>query len=298
MAGITDNTFRTLCFEQGAQLCFTEMISASGLKYENANTFALLKTTVPCGVQLFGKEPELLAPMGEQLCQRDDVLCIDINMGCPAPKIVKNGEGSALMKDIPLAKQIIGSVRKRVHKPLSVKFRSGWDAQSVNAVEFAKMCEDSGCDFITIHGRTRQQYYAGRADLDVIAQVKQAVRIPVYGNGDIFCAKDALHMLNYTGCDGVMVARGAMGNPFIFKEIHCALKGEPYTPPSRTQRMETALRQLKLMAEEKGEYRAVREFRTHSPHYLKGMDGAAKLRRELNIADSVEKVEELLTSIG
>ena len=237
MAGFSDRTFRLLCRERGADLVTSEMISAKGLSFMSERTRALYlpeEGDAPYAVQLFGNEPETIAK-AVAIVERDlgkQLLSIDLNMGCPAPKIAGNGDGSALMRDPVLAGEIVRAAAEASHVPVSVKFRKGWDAAHENAEEFARICEENGASFLTIHGRTREQMYAGVADRSCMARVKRAVRIPVIANGDVHDAQSALDTLRETGCDGVMIGRGALGNPFVFEEIICALEGRPYTPPS------------------------------------------------------------------
>ena len=300
MAGITDLPFRKLCAEFGADFTYTEMISAKGLFYNSKNTrdlLALCDLEAPCGIQLFGSDPEIMAGMAKAVCgdYRGRIALIDLNMGCPALKIVKNGEGCALMRKPLLAAKIIDSVRRAADVPITVKFRKGWDSGSVNAVEFAKMAEQSGAYALTIHGRTREQLYSGRADWDIVASVKKAVNIPVIGNGDVFCAKDALMLRETTGCDGVMVARGALGNPFIFEEIKSGLLKRPYTPPTPEERIHVAIEHAKRHVGIKGE-RSIIQLRKHMVWYIRGMRGAPELRRMVNACSSVEELERVLLS--
>lgn len=284
MAGITDAAFRHIAIEQGAGLTFTEMVSAKGLEYGSKKSAALLSPADNediFGVQLFASDPEAIIYCVNQLNEAySGRLCvIDINMGCPAPKITSGTQGCALMKDMPLAERIIRAAVKASTLPVTVKFRKGWDDTSVNAVEFAKMAQDAGAAAITIHGRTRQQFYSGRADWDIIAQIKQAVSIPVTGNGDIFQAEDAAAMLAHTGCDAVMVARGALGNPFLFREIlHLLRTGEHHAPASAEEKMEALMHQAHMTIAAKGEHVAMRQLRKHAAWYFKGFAGAAKLR--------------------
>ena len=235
MAGVTDLPFRLLCKEQGCGLMYTEMVSAKALLYKNRNTKPLLETRPeeePVAVQLFGSDPEIMSEMALQL-EEGPYAIIDVNMGCPVPKIVNNGEGSALMKDPKLAEQILTAMVKKLHKPVTVKFRKGFNDSNINAVEFAKMAESCGVAAVAVHGRTREQYYSGKADWDIIRQVKEAVSIPVWGNGDVFTPEDAKRMKEETGCDGIMVARGAKGNPWLFKRIlHYLETGELLPPPT------------------------------------------------------------------
>lgn len=300
MAGITDAAMREVCVLQGAQMTFTEMVSAKGISYQNSKTNALLElgpAEQRAGVQLFGSDPGILAETAKQV---QDALAgrlyvIDINMGCPAPKIVNNGEGCALMKTPALARDIIAAVRRAVDVKLSVKFRKGWDDASVNAVEFAKMAEDAGCDAVTVHGRTRMQYYSGRADWDIIGEVKSAVGIEVIGNGDIFRAEDAAALMAHTGCGAVMVARGAQGNPFLFRQINELLcDGEVKTRPSNRERIEMCLYQARKAVEYKGEHLAMLQMRTHTPQYTKGMRNSAGLRARLVLVKTYTELEDVL----
>ena len=298
MAGVTDLPYRGLCRELGCDFTYTEMVSAKGLCYGAAATAALLETSPnerPCGVQLFGREPEILAQVAGKLCRenRGELALIDINMGCPAPKITGNGEGSALMKEPRLAAQIIEAVVKASDLPVTVKFRKGFDAAHCNALEFARLAQESGAAMVTLHGRTREQMYSGKADWDVIARVKQGLSIPVIGNGDVFSGADALAMREYTHCDGVMIGRGAQGNPFIFQEIQAALAGRPYTPPIPAQRLDMALEHLRRAVAYKGE-RAYVEMRKHMAWYIRGIRGGAQLRAQLNLAPSADAMARLL----
>ena len=297
MAGFSDRTFRLLCRERGADLVVSEMISAKGLLFMSEKTRALYlpeEGDAPYAVQLFGSEPETLAKavaiverdLGEQL------LSIDLNMGCPAPKIAGNGDGSALMRDPALAGRIVRAVADAAHVPVSVKFRKGWDAAHENAVEFARVCEANGASYLTIHGRTREQMYSGVADRACMARVKQAVRIPVIANGDVHSAASALDTLRETGCDGVMLGRGALGNPFVFEEIVCALEGRPYTPPTWEERRETAMRHARMALAEKGDH-AIVELRKHLAFYLRGIHDAAKLRTRINSCKTLEELEQI-----
>ena len=300
MAGITDSAFRRLCMEQGCDFTFTEMVSANGLHYKNRKTQALISISEaekPCGVQLFGHDPAIIAETVERLFEgivsTEDVSIVDINMGCPAPKITSNGDGSALMKNPALAGKIIEAAVKASPVPVSVKFRKGWDEGSVNAVEFARMAESSGAAFITVHGRTRMQMYSGKADRDLIKSVVDAVNIPVIGNGDVFSGESALDMLEATGCAALMVARGAQGNPFIFSEIRAALAGEKYEAPSEKARLDTAVRHI-------GEYvsghggGAFADMRKHVAWYVKGMCGSTELRRRVNSSADAEALIRLI----
>lgn len=298
MAGVTDLPYRALCKELGCDFTYTEMVSAKGLYYGGNGSAALLETAPnerPCGVQIFGREPELMAEIARRLCgeNRGELALIDINMGCPAPKITGNGEGSALMLEPVLAGRIIEAVAKASSLPVTVKFRKGFDENRVNALEFGRIAQESGAAMVTIHGRTRAQMYSGKADWDIIAKLKQTLSIPVIGNGDVFSGADALAIRAHTGCDGIMVGRGAQGNPFIFEEIKAALQGEPYQQPSEAQRLAMARLHLKRAVEHKGP-RAVIEMRKHIAWYLKGIRGAAILRAKVNAATSLEEMLALL----
>ncbi|PKM38739.1 MAG: tRNA dihydrouridine synthase DusB [Firmicutes bacterium HGW-Firmicutes-9] len=297
MAGFSDRTFRLLCRERGADLVTSEMISAKGLLFMSDKTRALYlpeEGDAPYAVQLFGSESETLAK-AVGIVERDLgelLLSIDLNMGCPAPKIAGNGDGSALMRDPALAGRIVRAVVDAAHVPVSVKFRKGWDAAHENAEEFARICEANGAAFLTIHGRTREQMYSGIADHACMARVKQAVKIPVIANGDVHDAKSALDTLHETGCDGVMIGRGALGNPFVFEEIVCALEGRPYTPPTWDERRETAMRHARMALAEKGDH-AIIELRKHLAFYLRGIHDAAKLRTRINTCKTLEELEQI-----
>lgn len=290
MAGVTDLPFRLICKEYGAGLLYTEMINAKALSYGDENTNKMLKleeAEKPVAVQIFGSEPYFLARAAEILNDHDFVI-LDINMGCPAPKVVKNGDGSALMKNPDLAAQIVREVVKVSKNPVTVKIRKGWDETSVNAIDFAKKMEEAGATALTIHGRTREQYYSGKADWDIIRKIKKELTIPVIGNGDVFSAEDAKRMLEETNVDGIMIGRGSQGNPFIFREIKEFEKtGQLPEAASAIEKIETALKHFKIAIEEKGEYSGVREMRKHLGWYFKGIRNNAKMKDEINrITDS------------
>jgi nifR3 family TIM-barrel protein len=284
MAGITDAAFRQIAIEQGAGFTYTEMASAAGIKYGSKKTKQIISPAPNeenVGVQLFGSDPHTITETIEALYGelQGIIALFDINMGCPAPKITGNGEGCALMNDMPLASKLIEAAVKTSKVPVTVKFRKGWDEKSVNAVEFAKMAQSSGASAVAVHGRTRSQYYSGTSDITIIAQVKNAVSIPVIASGDIFSANDAKNMFDSTGCDAVMVARGALGNPFIFREINALLtSGEAIDPASPEERARMLLRQAQIAIAAKGEHIAMLQIRKHAAWYLKGVKGASKVR--------------------
>lgn len=297
MAGVTDLPFRLLCKEQGAGLLCMEMISAKALQYKNKNTKTLLSIhpkEYPVSLQLFGSDPEIISRMAHEI-EELPFQILDINMGCPVPKVVKNGEGSALMKDPDLVYEIVSRTVKAIRKPVTVKIRKGFDEDHVNAVEIARKIEQAGAAAVAVHGRTREQYYSGKADCEIIRQVKKAVSIPVIGNGDVTSGKDALAIREQTGCDGVMIGRGAQGNPWIFSElIQYEKTGElPPRPDADTIR-KTMLRHAQLQIEFKGDYLGIREMRKHVAWYTKGLKGSAKLRDEINRVETYEELEELL----
>lgn len=297
MAGVTDRAFREICKSFGCGLMFTEMVSAKAFYYNDRKTKDLMvisKEEEPVGLQIFGHEPEIMAHMVRNLKDFNHAV-LDINMGCPAPKIVKNGDGSALMKDIKLIEKIIKAVVKESNKPVSVKIRKGFDDDNINAVEVAKVAEASGVDLISVHGRTREQYYSGKADWDIIRDVKKAVSIPVIGNGDIFTLKDAINMKEHTGVDGLMVARGIQGNPWLIKEINTYFKtGKILEPATATDKVDIALKQLELMIKYKGEHRGLIEMRKHASWYLKGLKGSAKVKEVLNRITNKDEIIKVL----
>jgi tRNA-dihydrouridine synthase B len=299
MAGITDLPFRLLCREQGCGVVFTEMISAKGLYYGSTRTENMLEIHPdehPIGIQIFGSEPLLMARMVEKISETSADL-IDINMGCPAPKIVKNGEGSALLKNPRLVEEIVREVSRASAKPVTAKIRKGFDEKSINGVEIALIAEQAGAAAVTVHGRTREQFYSGTADWDIIKEVKSRLSIPVIGNGDIFTAQDALRMKEQTGCDGIMIARGAQGNPWLFRDI-IALKdtGVVPQPPSARERIHTALRHMHMLIKIKGEKVGVCEIRKHIAWYLKGLRGAGQIRKLINTISAASEMEDTLLS--
>ena len=309
MAGVTDLPFRLICKEKGCGMLYTEMINAKALCYDDENTKKMLKIEDeehPIAVQIFGSDPEYMGKAAAIMNQYPNEI-LDINMGCPAPKVIKNGDGSALMRNPKLAAEVLKAVVKNSEKPVTLKIRKGWDDDSVNAVEIAKIAEECGISALAIHGRTREQFYSGKADWDIIAEIKQSINIPVIGNGDVFEVQDAVNMLEKTKCDAIMIGRGAQGNPWIFKRInHYMRTGEILPEPTLEEKITTAIKHMNLAVAEHGDYVAVREMRKHIGWYLKGLKNSAKYRDQINkitdykevISMLEEYVQHSLTQIG
>lgn len=300
MAGVTDLPFRLLCKEQGAGLLCMEMVSAKAIYFRNKNTESLLtidKRERPVSLQLFGSDADIISEMAKRIEERPfDIL--DINMGCPVPKVTNNGEGSALMKHPKLVEDIISKTVKAIQKPVTVKIRKGFDKDHINAVEIAKIAEQSGAAAVAVHGRTREQYYSGTADWEIIRQVKEAIQIPVIGNGDVISPESAEAMLRTTGCDGIMIGRGAQGNPWIFRQIlHWMETGEKEDKPELQEVKEMILRHARLLIEYKGEYTGIREMRKHTAWYTAGYPHSSKLRAKVNEVESLVELEDLIQKL-
>ena len=302
MAGFTDAVMRTLCEEQGASLTYTEMVSAKGLYYGGSKTNRLTyipEGAGPTAIQIFGSEPEVMAYAARELDSLPNRV-LDINMGCPVPKVVRSGDGSALMRDPDLVYEIVRATVSASSKPVTVKIRKGFTEDEVNAPEVAKAAEKGGCAAVAVHGRTRGQYYSGTADRDIIRKVKESVSVPVIASGDVTTAEEGMSMLAETGCDMVMIGRGALGNPWIFRELDCAYRGESLPPaPSTAERKAMMIRHLEMLCELKGEYTGVREFRKYITRYTKGLPGAAALRRSSNDITGLDEMSRVIReSIG
>lgn len=299
MAGVTDRVYRQLCQEQGCELTFTEMVSAKAISYGNQKSKLILEIgqdEEQVGVQLFGNDPYILSEMAKRI-DHDGIYCFDVNMGCPVPKVVNNGEGSALMKDPKKIGAIVKALVNAVDKPISIKIRSGFSPEQINAVEVCKIAEAEGASMVTIHGRTREQYYSGKANWDVIAQAKASVSIPIIGNGDVVDGDSLKAMLEHTKCDGVMVGRAAMGNPWIFAELSAAIDGSTYIPPTIDAVIQMIQRHSQMLIEYKGEYIAMREMRKHIAWYTKGLKNATKIRAGINRVESIADVHEILEQL-
>lgn len=301
MAGVTDLPFRMLCKEQGCGLLYTEMVSAKAILYKNRNTRELLEVRQeerPIAVQLFGSDPEIVSDMAHQI-EDGPYDIIDLNMGCPVPKVVNNGEGSALMKNPRLVEELLTALTRKVKKPVTVKIRKGFDENDINAVEIARIAESCGVAAVAVHGRTRAQFYSGKADWDIIRQVKEAVKIPVIGNGDLFTPKDARQMMEETGCDGLMVARGARGNPWLFHRINHYLETGEVLPLPEAEEIGTMIfRHAKLQTEQKGEDLGMKEMRKHIAWYTAGLPHSAAIRRACNTLETLKELEKLLQENG
>ncbi len=299
MAGVTDLPFRLLCREQGASMVYTEMISAKAMHYQDKTTIELSRVhpdEKPVAVQIFGSEPEIMAEAAARFSEREDIAVIDINMGCPAPKIVKNGEGCALMRNPSLVRNLLREVVKASSKPVTVKLRKGWDETCTNVLDIALICEEEGVKAVTVHGRTRDQYYSGKADWSIIKEAKRRLSVPVIGNGDVAVPEDAGRMLEETGCDAVMVGRGAQGNPWLFRNIIEYLRSGSYPKAILPrERLSMILRHYALMEEYKGDHTALLEMRKHVAWYLHGLPGAARIRTEIFKTQSIDEAKKLLS---
>lgn len=298
LAGFTDLPFRLLCKEMGAGLVFTEMVSAKGMYYEDEKTKFLTQTDErerPVAMQIFGSDPKIMSTVVEEkLNSRQDIAIVDINMGCPAPKIVKNNDGCALMKNPKLVEKILKEIVKVSTKPITIKIRKGYDEDNINGIEIAKIAESCGVDAISIHSRTRDMFYSGQADWEYIKKMKEEVSIPVIGNGDVFNPQDALKMLEHTKCDGLLIGRGSMGNPWIFRRILNLLEGKSDTHPGKEEIIHIIIRHLEMACEYKGEQVGVTEMRKHIAKYLKGMENSNEVKNLVNKANHKEKVKEIL----